>query len=128
MNKEKHFMTRPTKNIPAAEDETAHERHEHQVDDAAILKHEQERQAARLCDRQKNASGQDLDRSQKSAAIALEHCQKDHADALQTAHDDHEARLKRFQKAEQGHIEEKDQVVNWLMGNYSVANKKKKEE
>ncbi len=118
-------MTGPSKTTLASQLEKANNRHEHHESDAADLKRAQELEALRLHDTQMQGSGTDLRRSQKSAAAALEHSQKDHADALRAVHEDHEARLKRFQEAERENLDDKDRLIAWLTGSYSVADNNK---
>lgn len=81
-----------------------------QHENAAILKYRQELDANLL------------KYAQKEAAEALEISQREAADALRVSNAAHAWVLRRAQALSTQEIKDKDQVISWVIGGYSVEN------
>lgn len=92
---------------------------EHQDMNAASLREVQENEAAALLKDQSEVDGVDVN-TQENAALALKGCQLEAACVLKDSHAAHAHHLKKSQKHMDKKMDEKDQVISWVTGGYSV--------
>jgi len=113
MNRIKDHLRHPNdekKAITLKEDQDIH---------AASLREIQENEAAALLKDQSETDGVDVN-IQENAALALKDCQLEAASVLKDNNATHAHHLKKSQKHMDKKLDEKDQVISWVTGGYSV--------
>lgn len=94
--------------------------------DAALLKESQEIDAEDLLRVQNDTDGVDVN-TQENAALALKDSQVEAASVLKGSNATHANNLKKTQKYMDKKLDEKDQVISWVTGGYSVEGNLKKD-
>lgn len=120
MNRIKDYQRRP------AEAKKAVSLKEKQEIEAAVLKESQEIDAEDLIKVQSDMDGVDVN-TQENAALALKDSQVEAAAVLKDTNATHANNLKKTQKYMDKKLDEKDQVISWVTGGYSVEGNLKKD-